>query len=122
MKNLKFLFLSLLFVAFLAPNVNAKVETVNPDLCVIVLENGFVFATDAVVKITPSGQAQLKATFDVSDLVYLKTKGKFKKELVAVAVIINIYGLEYTLKEHVIVDSKGIATIVWNFNVKISVQ
>lgn len=55
MKNLKFLLVSLLLVAFLAPNVvNAQATKVEPAYCNITLDNKVLF-DEAEVLISASG-------------------------------------------------------------------
>ena len=121
MKNLKFFFLSLFMVAFLAPMfVNAQATKEVPAYCNITLDDKVVFE-EAMVLISASGNVQLKATFDVSGWdLDLKMKGttKIMVDRLAVQVFMNAPKLHFTAKDvKVSVSPDGIATVVYNWQV-----
>jgi len=121
MKKLKFLFLSLFIVAFLAPVIsNAQAVKEVPAYCNITLDDKVAFEEAGVV-ISTSGNVQLKATFDVSEWeLDLKEEGTTKiiVDRLAVQVFEQEPKLHFTaLDVKVSVCPEGIASVVYNWQV-----
>ena len=120
MKNFKFLFLSLLLVAFLAPNVvNAQAVVDVPVWCNV---DG-IQAVEATVLISASGNLQLKATFDLSVLnLDVKKKGVIKYTVSRLAVQVDPGGdpdyhfQAFYVKVKVYPD--GMASVVYNWQIE----